>query len=421
LRALGHSVAAVAALAAAPLAAGALAVRPGWRRGARERLGAVAAAPGGVWVHGASVGEMLAATRLVDALRDCGRRVMVSAQTPAGCEVLRAARPELPCQLAPLDHPWCVERALARARPAALVLIESELWPCWIAAADRRGVPVVLVSGRVSDRSFARYQLVRPLVSRMLRRLRAVGARTAEDGERLRALGARPDALSLSGDLKLDGDPRPRPLAADLERALADAPLFVAGSTHPGEERSALTALAAIEAAGLAVSLVLAPRRPARAREVADLVRTEGRAVRRRSALGPAPLRPGEVLLLDTLGELAALYARAEVAFVGGSLVPLGGHNIVEPVLCGRPVLFGPHTRNVDHAVAILEGCGAGRRVDGAGDLGRAAAALLADGVDARRRGDRGREILASHRGSARRALEIVERVLADAATGGDA
>jgi 3-deoxy-D-manno-octulosonic-acid transferase len=429
LRAAFHSVAAVAAVVAAPVVAGALVLRPGWRVGARERLGGVglggagpgagaSAASGAVWVHGASVGEILAATRLVDRLREANHSVVTSTQTLTGRGVMRVARPEVPCQLAPLDHPWCVERALARARPAALALIETELWPCWIAAADRRGIPVVLVSGRVSDRSFARYRRVRPLVGRMLRRLEAIGARTPEDAERFAALGAPPGSVVVSGDLKLDGVELPRPPAADLDRALGGAPLFVVGSTHPGEERAALAALRAVEDAGLRAVLLLAPRHQGRVSEVERIARGEGRPVHRRTDLPRAPLRPGEVLLLDSVGELASLYARADAAFVGGSLAPVGGHNVLEPVFCGRPVLFGPHTQNVGHAVDILECCGAGRRVADAGDLGRAVVELLADPAAARARGERGRDALDRHRGSAERAARLVESAVSARASG---
>jgi len=416
LRALGHSVAAVTALAAVPLAAGALALRPGWRTGARERLGAptAGAAAGAVWVHGASVGEILAATRLVDHLRAAGHGVVTSTQTLSGRDVMRRTHADVPCRLAPLDHPWCVEWALDAARPAALVLIETELWPCWVAAASRRGIPVVLVSGRISERSFARYRRVRPLVGRTLRRLSAIGARTPEDVERFRALGAPPGSLALTGDLKFDGCAQPRPLAADLTRALAGAPLFVAGSTHPGEEHAALEALCAVERAGARAVLVLAPRQLNRAREVEHVARTAGRTLRRRTALGRAPLRPGEVLLLDTLGELVSLYARADAVFVGGSLAPAGGHNLLEPAFCGRPVLFGPHTGNASDAAEILLRCGAGRRVADAGGLGRAAAELLADPAAARALGARGRSALADHRGSSERAVQLIERFIGE-------
>ncbi len=413
MRAVAHSVAALAAAAAAPLAAGALAVRPSWRVGLRERVGAVPrVAPGGLWVHAASVGEILAAIRLVDRLRKAGHALFVSTVTQDGREVMRRLRPDVPCALAPLDHLWCVEAALSRVRPAALALIETELWPVWIAAARRRGIPVVLVSGRISDRSFPRYRKLGWLMGRTLRRLAAVGARTTIDGDRFVALGADPARVSVTGDLKLELDEGPRPLASDLDAVLGRVPLFVAGSTHPGEEVAALAALSEVERAGLAVALVLAPRRRQRSAEVARLVRAAGRPLRQRTAVGGEPLRTGEVLVLDTIGELATVYARASVAFVGGSLVRGGGHNVLEPVFGGCPVLFGPHNANVRHAVEILERCGAGRTVDDAVSLGRAATDWLRDPVAARARGAEGRVVLRSHRGSAERAAHLIDSVL---------
>lgn len=412
MRALGHSLAALTALVAAPAGLAALALRPTWRVGLRERLGAQPPVePGALWVHGASVGEVLAASRLIDRLAKDGHRVVTSTVTLTGREVMRRMRPELPCHLAPLDHPWCVDAALARVRPRALVLIETEVWPGWIAGAARAGVPVVLVSGRVSDRSFPRYARLRWALSRTFGRLAAVGARTERDRERFIALGVAPERVRVTGDLKLERDEEPRSLAPDLARALDGVPLFVAGSTHAGEEIAALAALDEIESRGLGAVLVLAPRRPDRAAEVARLARSAGRATRRRTALSQR-VAPGEVLVLDTVGELTPLYARADVAFVGGSLVPRGGHNILEPVFAGRPVLYGRHTSNVRHVVEMLAPSGAGLCVEDPRDLGRAAAGLLEDPERARRIGARGREILLRHRGSAQRAADLIGAVL---------
>jgi len=418
LRAIAHSVAAVTALVAAPFAAGALALRPSWRSGWDERLGRGWMDPGAVWVHAASVGEALAAASLLDALREAGHSVVVSTQTLAGRDTLRRVRPDLHCRLAPLDHPWVVERALATARPVALVLLEAELWPCWIAAAARHHVPVALVSGRISDRSFDRYRRVRPLVRRMLRRIDAIGARSELDAVRFLELGAEPGAVTVSGDLKFDGDLVAAVPARDLLQSLAGGPLFVAGSTHPGEEWAALQALRVSEAAGHGAVLVLAPRRIERAGEIERLVRAQGRRLLRRSSLARAPdgfrARPGDVLLLDTLGELRGLWPLATVAFVGGTLAPVGGHNLLEPAICGRPVLFGPHTRDVLHAVEVLEKCGAGRCVADAEELAHALAELLADPAKADARGRRGRDELARLRGSSARSLALLERMLAD-------
>ena len=420
MRALDHALAALAALALAPVAAGALALRPAWRIGLRERLGALPGhPPGAVWVHGASVGEILAASKLVDRLQQGGRAVVSSTVTLAGRDVMRRARPEVPCHLAPLDHPWCVESALSRVHPAALVLIETELWPNWLAAAERRGIPVALVSGRVSDHSYPRYQRFQRIIAPALRRIAAIGARTAADAERFLALGAPRERVRVTGDLKLEPPDGAAPLAPDLDRMLGGAPLFVAGSTHAGEELAALSALARSEREGLGAALVLAPRRIERADEIVRSVRASSRAVHRRTALGAAPLRAGEVLVLDSVGELAPVYGRADVAFVGGTLVPIGGHNLLEPVFAGRPVLFGPHTENARQAVEILESSGAGRRVADADKLASALVSLLRDPREARRRGEAGRLELASHRGSAERAAELIEALLERASSFG--
>jgi len=413
---LRHSTAALAALLAAPIGALALAVRPDWRRGFRERLGAgPVMPPGAVWIHGASVGEILAASRLVDRLMKDGHSVIASTWTLTGREVLRRVRPDVPCRLAPLDHPWCVDTALARTSPSALVLIETELWPCWIAACARRGVPVALVSGRVSDRSYPRYRRVAPLARRTLERLAAIGARTESDAERFVALGASPERVSVIGDLKLDLPDVPAALAPDLETAVYGVPLLVAGSTHPGEEAVVLDALTRVEAGGLRAALVLAPRHPERAHAALRIARESGRRARLRSTLGPAPLTAGEVLVLDTLGELPALYARAVTAFVGGTLAPVGGHNVLEPVQAGCVAVYGQHTSNVRHAASILEQCGAGLRVSDAASLAEAFATLLRDPAGGRARGEAGRSALSAHRGSTARAAELVGEVIARA------
>ncbi len=417
-----HSGAALSALIAAPIGAGLLAVRPSWRAGLAERIGSAPRCPrGAVWIHGASVGEILAATRLVESLRKDGHTVITSTVTVAGRDVMRRLRPEVPCHLAPLDHPWCVDAALERRAPTALVLIETELWPCWIAAAERRGIPVVLVSGRLSDRSYPRYRRIGGLAARTLERIRAIGARTAVDRERFISLGAEPSRVTVSGDLKLEVEATPRPAPADLEQLLSKQPVWIAGSTHPGEEGAALAAQGEVERAGLSVRLVIAPRHPERAGEVARVVRSTGRRPRRRSRLGVEPLARDEVLIVDTLGELASLYGLAELAFVGGSLASIGGHNVLEPVLARRPVLYGRHTHDIRHAVDILQASGAGIRLIDARELGDAVIELLRDPVESRRRGEAGWHALQRHRGSAERAAILIGEALESAGPPGRA
>ncbi|MBW2361494.1 MAG: 3-deoxy-D-manno-octulosonic acid transferase [Deltaproteobacteria bacterium] len=408
-----HVLAALAALLLLPVGLVVLLLRPRLFTGLGERLGArPAQAPGGVWVHAAALGELRAASPLIERLRASGRRVCTSASNLDGREVMRRRQPQLPCHLAPLDHPWCVALALARAAPAALVLVETELWPCWIAAARRRGVPVVLVSGRLSDRSFPRYRRVRAWLAPTFARLVAVGARSECDAERFRALGTPAERVSVIGDLKLDcAEPLPLP-PPDLAERLAASAYWVAGSTHSGEESLLLDAFDRLEDDGLASALVLAPRHPSRAGEVRRLVRRRGRRARLRSRLEGPPLGPGEVLVLDTLGELASLYRGARVVFVGGSLVPIGGHDVLEPARAGRPVLFGPHIANTRESAEILVGVGAGREVHDARSLGDALCALLEAPERADALGESGRMALLAHHGSAARAQQLVEAVL---------
>jgi len=366
-------------------------------------------------VHGASVGEILAATRLIDALEDSGHAVLASTTKSTGRAVLARTRPSVPRRLAPVDHPWCVAMALDRVAPAALVLVETELWPQWIAACARREVPVAVVSARISDRSFARYQRVMPMVRRMMERLSAVGARSAEDARRFAALGVPTERIEITGDLKLELPVAEAALDPALDRLLGDTPFWVAASTHAGEEEAALHALSTAESAGVATALVLAPRYPSdRASEVVRTVSAHRRRLRIRSRLDDDdPLAPGEVLLLDTLGELPSVIARARLAFVGGSLAPVGGHNVVEPALVARPVLFGPHTHHVRDAAALLLASGGARRVADPTELAAAVLEWLRDPALAKSAGEAARHALEPHRGATERCLRLVEQLLA--------
>jgi 3-deoxy-D-manno-octulosonic-acid transferase len=411
----GHSWAALLTVLGVPVGLGALVARPSLREGLAERLGAhPGARHDGVaptWIHAASVGEARAALGLIDPLRRRGERVVASTVTVTGRAYLRDARPDLPAGLAPLDHPWLVRRALGRVRPARLVLVETELWPAWIAAASERGVPVAVVSARLSDRSFPRYQQAARLLGPTLRRLDVVGARGEEDARRFVALGVPAERVEVTGDLKLDAPDEPRALAPDLARALGELPLLVAGSTREGEEDAVLDALDRLDEAGLGAALVIAPRHPVRFDAVAALVRARGRRLLRRSALDPEALAAGDVLLLDTLGELGGLWPRATLAFVGGSLEPFGGHNVLEPVQQGTPVLFGPHVENAREAAARVLAVGAGEQVADAASLATRVVDVFTDPDGWRARGLGGREALLSEGGAAERTLRLLDRL----------
>ena len=413
MRAVSNGLAAISALAAAPFAAGALLLHPEWRTGLRERLGAQPQRfDEPIWVHAASVGEILSAIPLISALRCNGCSIHTSTITMRGREVMRRRLPDLACYLAPIDHLWCVEAALARVRPSALALVETELWPTWIAAVARRSVPVVLVSARISDRSYPRYRRLQPWIGRALRRVAAIGARTEIDAERFVALGASPRCVRVTGDLKAD-PANPPALASDLAAVARGAPLFVAGSTHPGEEEALLDTLALVESAGLDCALAIAPRHIERVTDVVAVVRSRGREPRLRSALGGASLSRGDVLVIDTVGELGALYSRARVAFVGGTLAPAGGHNVLEPAFAGTPVLYGPGCENIPHAVAMVESCDAGRCVRDGADLAREVVAALRDPEGSSERGERGRKMLERHRGSTGRSVDLIRQAVA--------
>ena len=414
LSALAQLGAALTAVALAPPLALGWLLRPSWRVGLAERLGAHPGASGArpIWLHGASAGEVPAAARLARALQTRGDAVAGSATSAAGRALWRELAPRVPSGFAPLDHPWCVARALARVAPRALVLVETELWPIWISLAHTRGVRVAIVSARLSERSFARYRAARPLLRRVLARVDAIGARSQLDAERFVAIGAVPARVSLTGDLKLEPDAGAAQIAPDLAARLGDVPLIVAGSTHAGEEQAALAALAAAEAAGLRCALVLAPRRSERAGEVLALARG-GRRARLRSVGEGAPLRAGEVLVLDTLGELPALWARASVAFVGGSLAPgVGGHNLLEPAQHGRFVLHGPHVENAREAAELLAACGAAQRVVDAPDFARAVVGALRDPARSEALGAAGRTALEANRGALSRTLALLDALL---------
>ena len=410
---LRHSGAALAALVAAPFAAATLIVRPRWSAGFHERLGLVGRTePGRLWVHAASLGEVRAAAGLVEELWARGETVFGSSSTAAGREAIRRSWPQTPGALAPLDHPWSVDVALSRVAPRALVLVETELWPSWIAAAARRNIPIVVVSGRLSDRSFPRYRRLGSLLAPTLSRLRAVGARTPLDADRFVRLGVPADRVRLTGDLKLDPRKGILTQSGRLEERLREVPYFVAGSTHAGEEKVAVAALEHCESQGLSLALVLAPRYPERVDAVERQLKRTRRRVVRASSQGLSRVVAGDVVLLDTLGELPSLYSGARVAFVGGTISPVGGHNVMEPVQAGCPVIFGPHIQNVRRAVELLLESQAGECVADETALSRAVAEAVRNPDPARRRAARGRDLLLEHRGSVERTVAMLDAVL---------
>jgi 3-deoxy-D-manno-octulosonic-acid transferase len=411
----------------------------GWRKPAhrgslRQRLsvGLQQRTDRPLWLHAASVGEVQALAGLVRLLLQQRpmQPLLITVGSPTGvtrAEALFAQEIQAPgagrvtVSLAPFDLPGVARRFLAANRPLAGVFVETEIWPNMIAAATSAGVPLTMVSARVSERSTRSYLRYAPgLVRRTLVKFRSIGAQSEADRQRFMRLGADASRLQVIGNLKFDF-----PLPANIEqsgqglraRYAPDRRLWVAGSTHPGEEEICITAqqdlVARANGAGvIAPLLVLAPRRAERFDEVANWLAGLGVRFARRSApdpeIGAASI---EVLLLDTLGELLAFYAAADVAFVGGSLVPVGGHNLLEPAALGKPTVTGPHSFNSPEAARLLEEAHALLRVTDATTLADAIHKLLADPLAAKAQGQRAAAAVVANQGAAVRALELVNSI----------
>jgi 3-deoxy-D-manno-octulosonic-acid transferase len=420
-----------------PLALVMLAFR-GWREprrrmNLRARLG-FGLAPerqARLWLHGASVGEVQAAAGLIRLLRERhpSLHLLLTSGTATGLARARLLYVDLlvpdatniaPLVLreAPFDLPGAVRRFLDAVAPCGVVLLETELWPNLVAAVAARGLPLAMVSARVSERSTRRYlRWARGLIGHMLRHVGFIGAQTQQDQQRFLRLGARASQVTVSGNLKFDF-----PLPEDIHsrgaalRALHAPlrPLWVAGSTHQGEEAQVIQAQHALMRQMPASSgplLVMAPRHPERFAAVSAWLQTQGLSFERRSALTPGEaLAPQtSVLLLDTLGELLDWYAACDAAFVGGSLVPVGGHNLLEPAALAKPVLTGPHSFNAPEAAQLLEQVDALTRVTDGAALGQAVAALMSDPSAAQGRGERAAQAVQSNRGAAQRNLAALE------------
>lgn len=413
-------------LAASPVILLVLLAKKRCRRGLLQRLGMKLPAPaaGGrpvLWVHAVSLGEAVAVAPLVTALarRYPASRIVVSTVTETGREAVqqRLAGVAEHCY-APLDFPWTVSGFVGRLQPRLFLFVETELWPNLLRGLGRRRVPAVLVNGRLSSRSFRRYRLIRPFLAQVLDQVTACLMQSARDAERMVALGASPDRVLRMGNIKFD---QPLPLAAGRNGAsrrtlgLADnEELLVAGSTHPGEEGEILSAYKKLAVEFPNLVLVLAPRHIERAGEAQETARAFGFTVSRRTTLGTlqAPAQGPRVIVLDSRGELAALYGEATLAFVGGTLVPVGGHNLLEPAAWGKPVFFGPHTDHCAEIAAQLSEAGGGIRVKDGADLAVQISRLLKDRATARTVGEAARAVIEENRGALQRSLEEISRIL---------
>jgi 3-deoxy-D-manno-octulosonic-acid transferase len=385
--------------------------QPAYLRHLGERFGfyRIRAGKPLIWIHAVSVGETRAAEPLIAALaaRHPDHAILLTHMTPTGRETSQSLYGErvLRCYL-PWDLPGAVHRFLRHFEPQVGIIMETELWPNLLAACERRGLPVHLVNARLSERSARRYARVPALTRRTLGRLRAIGAQTARDAQRLAALGG--NRVTITGNLKFDRAPPDDAsgLGTKLrERFGRERPVFLAASTRDGEEALLLDTIAAVDVPDFLA--VLVPRHPQRFDAVATLLAQRGIRFQRRSDDTPIDAAT-RVVLGDTMGEMFAYYTACDIAFVGGSLLPLGGQNLLEACAVGKPVLVGPHTFNFEEATEQAIAAGATLRVANAAELATEVRRLLADAGERSRMRDAGREFTAAHRGATERTLELI-------------
>ena len=397
---------------------------------------------GAIWIHAVSVGEALSGITLARRLKEAypNRPLIISTTTQTGQALARERMPFADAVIYfPLDWAFCVRRAIEAVRPSVVLVLETEIWPNFLREAGRRKVPVLFVSGRISDRSFARYErylavfgfFLRPFLKNALSNARAFLMQSQKDADRVRALGASADSVQVSGNLKYDLEiPAPTPLsnwlAAEIKRS-GRSPVIVAGSVVATEEPHALIAFGTLQGEYPKALLVLAPRKPECFDSAAEFIDESHRKFIRRSRLPvPSPsqsqaVQPSDnatipndvtVLLIDSIGELASLYGLADGAFVGGSLVSSGGHNILEPAAFGKIPVFGPSMENFSEIASRFVSADAAIQVESPEDVGVAWIELFRDPERMKKMGETARHLVADSRGATARAMaEIAKRL----------
>ena len=366
-----------------------------------------------IWIHAVSVGEVLATRPLIPALKQRypNHQVYLSTTTMTGNEVAqKSMRGVEGFFYAPFDFPGPVKRVLATLNPSLLVIMETEIWPNLIHQAHRRGTRIAIVNGRISTSSFAGYRRIRGFLRSVLAEVDVFLMQGEAHAERIRELGAPAERVRVTGNLKFDAVEAER-TPERLARIIAGEsprhrPLWVAGSTMAGEEELILQAYRYVCERVPHAGLVIAPRHPERFAEVPALVESAGFRCVRRTTLDPGAWRDGDVVLLDTLGELIQVYSLATVVFVGGSLVPSGGHNILEPAVAGKPVIVGPHMENFQEIAEKFRAEGAMVQVASAEELALEVTSLLTDEARRRNLGEKAKSLVDRNRGAVRNTID---------------
>ncbi len=372
---------------------------------------------GSLWVHAVSVGEVNAAEPLIKALRRDypNAPLVITTVTPTGtARVHQLFGDSVFHVYLPYDLPFAVRRFLQRTRPRLALIVETEIWPNLYFACRRRGIPLMIVNARLSERSLRGYLPLRGIVRSALRCVRQIAAQSRTDAARYRLLGADPQQLLITGNMKFD---MPIPHGAVAEGAAMREcwgprrPVWMAASTHEGEEMAVLEAHLQVLKRMPDALLLLAPRHPERFRLVENSVRSLGFAVGTRSADGvPSPAH--QVFVIDAMGQLMPFFAAAEVAFVGGSLVPIGGHNVLEPAALSTPVLVGPHTFNFEEITRSLIDQGGAERVADSQHLGQDVLRLLRDPGKRQRMGRAAQQVFERERGAVGRIMQLIDTLL---------
>jgi 3-deoxy-D-manno-octulosonic-acid transferase len=377
-----------------------------------ERTGITEYVKTDIWIHAVSVGEVIAALPFYNALKKefPSLRIVISTTTYTGQKIAREKFPGAErVMYMPWDTVFCIRRAVRFMKPNIFITIETELWPSLFRLLNDQGVRIVVLNGRISRSSYRGYRRIRPYIKKVLSNVHFFYMQGKGDVERIISLGAEPSRVGLMGNLKFD---------MNLQVSKGDVEWFdsknglllVAGSTHKGEEEIILDAFTMVKERIGNIKLILAPRHPERFREAEDILKAKGLAYAKRSGIRSGETLP-DIVLLDTIGELSALYSQADITFVGGSLVPFGGHNILEPAYWGKPVLFGPHMDNFPMASDFLKE-EAAIEVKHAGEMADAILNLLSDHVKAERMGRRAEAIVRSNTGAVEKAAGLLRELL---------
>ena len=400
---------------------------PKHRAGLSQRIGNIPRWPDRgprIWIHGVSVGEVLAAKSLVDVLeRELpDHEIVISTTTKTGQEVARKHYPGKRAFYYPLDFSWSTRRVMRCVRPEAVILMELEIWPNFLLSTSATQVPVLLVNGRISHKSFRQYILLQRVIPEPMDRVQLYCVQTKTYAERFREVGVKPDRIHITGTMKFDTIPTEGvdELRAEMRRELgieSGDRVLLAGSTHPTEEETLYGIFEELVREHPEFRFVVVPRHPERLDEAEEMLTRRGATVVRRTELTDGiPGRP--VVLVDTMGELARIYAVADLVFVGGSLIPRGGQNMMEPAGLGRAVIFGPHIQNFQESVDILLDAGAALMVRDAGELREAVFRMVREPDLATSMGERARQVVIDNKGASARIMNLIRPFFSGASTG---